>query len=166
MHFQLKKTITHITVLSALFPALAALAADAGGKLDPSRAPKQGQYVYDSFRNAVRSDVTRRCVTTGYWAPDTATVECDPDLFASPASPAPRAAAPPEPAPSAAQETPPPAAQETPPAAQEAPPAAAAETAPVQEEAATPEPEAAMLPPNESEAPAPTEGLIGAPIIF
>src|SRR3954470_494444 len=102
MHFQLKKTITHITVLSALLPALAALAADAGGKLDPSRAPKQGQYVYDSFGNVVRSDVTRRCVTTGYWAPDTATVECDPDLFASPASPAspaPRSGAPPEPAP-------------------------------------------------------------------
>src|SRR5689334_17761214 len=144
MHFQLKKTITHVTVLSALLPALAALAANGGGKLDPAQAPKQGQYVYDSFGSVVRSDVTRRCVTTGYWTPETATVACDPDLFASPAAPAPRAAAP-EPAPA---------------------PAAAAQSAPVEEQAATPEPEAAMLPPNESEAPAAAEDTIGAPIIF
>ena len=38
MHFPLKKTITHVTVLSALLPPLAALAADAGGKLDPAHA--------------------------------------------------------------------------------------------------------------------------------
>jgi len=43
-------------VLSALLPALAAFAADGGGKLDPSRAPKRGQYVYDSFGAVVRSD--------------------------------------------------------------------------------------------------------------
>ena len=40
MHFQLKKTITHVTVLSALLPVLPALAADVGGKMDPAHAPK------------------------------------------------------------------------------------------------------------------------------
>src|SRR6478609_9211074 len=97
MHFQLKKTITHFTVLSALLP-LPVLAA--GGKMDPAHAPKRGQYVYDSFGVNVRSDVTRRCVGTGYWTPESATPECDPDLFASPAAPAPQAqAAAPAPAP-------------------------------------------------------------------
>ncbi len=47
MHFPLKKTITHFTVLSALL-ALPAFAADPAAKMNPANAPKVGQYVYDS----------------------------------------------------------------------------------------------------------------------
>src|SRR5687768_14373239 len=108
MQFKLKKTITRVTVLSALLPTLPFLAADAfahertvpASKLDPATAPGRGGYAYHSFGSTVRSGVTGECVATGFWTPDTATLECHPDHFASPVKPAPRAAAA-EPAPTA-----------------------------------------------------------------
>ncbi len=104
MHFQLKKTITHVGVLTALLPALSALASN-GDKLDPANAPKRGQYAYDSSGAPVRSGYTQNCVLTGFWSPETATPECHPDMFATPAAPAPQArSAPPAPAPQSAVE--------------------------------------------------------------
>ncbi|MFN0317677.1 MAG: OmpA family protein [Burkholderiales bacterium] len=133
--FRLKKTITHATVLSALFPSVAALsqqlpvgfyekittvsagaAAILGHELvpagtalnDPSKAPSRGGYVYDSFNSVVRSGITRECVKHGLWSLEAATPDCEPWLFAAPA---PKAAAPaPAPAPKAAAPAPAPAA--------------------------------------------------------
>ncbi|HYL18827.1 MAG TPA: OmpA family protein [Burkholderiales bacterium] len=94
MDFQLKKTITRCTVFVALVPSLAALAAqDGAGKLDPDTAPKRGQYVYDSFGHNTRAGLTERCVDTGFWDPATATVACDPNLFAARSAPKPQTAA-------------------------------------------------------------------------
>src|SRR5690349_11629709 len=108
MHFQLKKTIIYVGVLSALLPALSALAQDQG-KLDPDKAPKRGQYPYDSAGTNVRSGFTGNCVLTGFWTPQEATPECNPDLFAkrgtapvAAAQSAPQAAAT-EPAPAAVE---------------------------------------------------------------
>jgi len=86
MHFQLKKTITYVGVLTALLPALSALAADEG-QLDPDKALKRGQYPYDSNGVNVRSGFTQNCVLTGFWTPQEATPECNPDLFAKRSAP-------------------------------------------------------------------------------
>jgi outer membrane protein OmpA-like peptidoglycan-associated protein len=106
MQFTIKKTITRVTVLSALLPTLPWLAADAfahdreapTSKLDPAKAPARGSYAYDSPGLVVRSGVTRECVATGTWSIDTATPQCHPSFFASPMKPEPRTAAAPPPA--------------------------------------------------------------------
>ena len=116
MHFQLKKTIAHVTVLSALIP----VAACTGGQVktqrnpelapqqvaslrDPDLAPKRGQYSYDTVQgHVVRTTVTGECVQTIYWTPDGATLECHPSLFGKAAAPAPQAARAPAPQPRAA----------------------------------------------------------------
>jgi len=91
---RLKKTIARCTVFVSLFPSLAALAAqDGAGKLDPDTAPKHGQYVYDSFGRNARAGLSERCVDTGFWDAASATVECDPNLFASRVAPRPQTAA-------------------------------------------------------------------------
>ena len=135
--FSLKKTITHATVLSELFPSVAALsqqlpvgfygkittvsagaAAILGHELvpagttlqDPAKAPSRGGYVYDSFNSVVRSGVTRECVKHGLWSLEAATPDCEPWLFAAPApAPEPKAAVAPAPAPKAAPPAPAPA---------------------------------------------------------
>ena len=94
VYFQRKKNIARCTVFVALFPSLAALAAqDGAGKLDPDTAPKHGQYVYDSFGHNARAGLSERCVDTGFWDSASATVECDPNLFASRVAPTPHTAA-------------------------------------------------------------------------
>ncbi len=101
MHFRLKQTITHVTVLTALLP-VAAFAAETDKIMrDPGTAPARGQYAYDTQGRVVRTTVTGDCVHTGFWTPDTATPECDPDLFAKFRGAAPTAAAV-QPAPEAA----------------------------------------------------------------
>jgi len=91
---RLKKAIARCTVCVSLFPSLAALAAqDGAGKLDPDAAPKRGQYVYDSFGHNARAGFSERCVDTGFWDAASATVECDPNLFASRVAPKPHTAA-------------------------------------------------------------------------
>lgn len=89
MHFQLKKTITHVSVLTALLPTLPALVSTAiaherpgpAAQLDPARAPQRGTYAYDSPSGLVRSGVTRECVTTGMWTIDGAVPACHPEFF-------------------------------------------------------------------------------------
>ncbi len=159
MHFQLKKTIAHVTVLSALIP----VAACTGGQIktqrnpelapqqvtslrDPDLAPKRGQYAYDIVEShVVHTTVTGECVKTIYWTPDGATQECQPSLFGKVSAPAPQAAkAPaPKPAPQAAPQ-PAPTVVETVEyeAMQYAEPSAAAAEAPVQD--FTPAPAAAV----------------------
>ncbi len=162
MQFELKRTITHVSMLSALLPALSVLAADegAGGKLDPASAPGRGQYVYDSLGVNVRSAVTRGCVSTGFWTPQTATPECHPDLFASPAQAMPKAAAAPvaEPTPLADNRS-----EYVP---QEPIPAeAAAEEAPVEEFVQEAEP-ADMAPMTAAEGAEAEDTTIGGPVMF
>src|SRR5262245_48318482 len=111
MHFQVKKTIAHVTVLTALIPIAACTGGQAVRKTesaeqvaalrDPDLAPKRGQYSYDTVEShVVRTTVTGECVKTLYWTPAGATQECDPNLFGKTA---PRAAAPaPQPAPTQA----------------------------------------------------------------
>jgi OOP family OmpA-OmpF porin len=107
MHFKIKKTITRVSVLSALLPTLPWLAADAlahdrvgpPSKIDPAKAPARGSYAYDSYSTVVRSGFTRECVATGFWTWETATQECHPDYFAAALKPAPQAAAEPQAAP-------------------------------------------------------------------
>lgn len=127
-HFRLKRTITHATVLSALFPTGLALShqvqiptglaskitvsasasalmghqvTPAGlAPMDPKNAPSRGGYVYDAFDRVVRTGVTGECVKHGFWTPELATPNCEPWLFAAPA---PKAA---EPAPKAAEPAP------------------------------------------------------------
>ena len=120
MHFRLKQTIAHVTVLSALIP----IAACTGGQVkternpelapqqvtslrDPDLAPKRGQYAYDTVQGHVaRTTVTGECVQTIYWTPGGATQECHRVCSARPARP-PRK--PPKPAPTAPQPAPQPA---------------------------------------------------------
>ena len=88
MRFQLKKTITRVTVLTALIPTLSLLAADAlahkptppSPKRDPATSTKKGDYVYDAYDRNVH-DAYGGCVITGFWTPATATYECHPDMF-------------------------------------------------------------------------------------
>jgi outer membrane protein OmpA-like peptidoglycan-associated protein len=112
MHFQVKKTIAHVTVLSALIPLAACTGGQAVRKAepastqvaalrDPDLAPKHGEYSYDTVQDhVVRTTVTGECVQTIYWTQDGATPECHPSLYGRTA---PRAAAPA--APPAAVET-------------------------------------------------------------
>ncbi len=113
MHFQVKKTIAHVTVLSALIPLAACTGGQAVRKAepassqvaalrDPDLAPKHGEYSYDTVQDhVVRTAVTGECVQTIYWTPDGATPECHPNLYGRTA---PRAAAPaPAPAPAATE---------------------------------------------------------------
>jgi outer membrane protein OmpA-like peptidoglycan-associated protein len=58
-----------------------------------ARCTVVGQYVYDSFGHNTRAGLSERCVDTGFWDPASATVECDPNLFASRAAPKPQTAA-------------------------------------------------------------------------
>ena len=138
MHFQLKKTIAHVTVLTALLPVAAFTAEAQTIMRDPGSAPARGQYAYDTLGRVVRTTVIGDCVYTGFWTPDTATPECNPDLFAKFRGAAPTAAAAPEPEPEAAPaeyeameyaEAPDyePAPYEEPPVAAEEPPVAAEE---------------------------------------
>lgn len=53
------------------------------GKLDPASAPSIGRYAYDALERNVRTGITRKCVFTAYWTPQTATFECAPDLFST-----------------------------------------------------------------------------------
>lgn len=113
MHFRLKKTMTQVSVLTALLPSLPLLVNQAlaherpvAAKLDPATAPARGAYAYHAGQTVVRTGVTGECVTTGTWTPEGATLECHPDVFASPSAagrsaPEPTAAA----ASSAADET-------------------------------------------------------------
>jgi outer membrane protein OmpA-like peptidoglycan-associated protein len=101
MQFPLKKTITRVTVLSALLPALPWLSQDVfahdrpipTSKLDPSTAPPRGSYAYSSFGPVVRSGFTAECVATGTWTAEGATPDCHGAFFASPVKPAPTTAA-------------------------------------------------------------------------
>ncbi|MBM3395067.1 MAG: hypothetical protein FJY37_10610, partial [Betaproteobacteria bacterium] len=128
--FRLKRTITHVTVLSALLPAATALSHQVqipiglngtvimaasstalvahqvvpeGATLrDPASAPSRGGYVYDAFGRVVRTDVTGECVEHGLWTPELATPECEAWLFGAPsAKPAAPAANETKPAPAA-----------------------------------------------------------------
>ena len=166
MHFQLKKTIAHVTVLTALLPVAAFTAEAQTIMRDPGSAPARGQYAYDTLGRVVRTTVIGDCVYTGFWTPDTATPECNPDLFAKFRGAAPTAAAEPEPAPAPTPyeameyaEAPDyePAPYEEPPVAAEEPPVAAEE--PLVEAEAFPEeaeesPEEAEELPEEVEEPA------------
>ena len=105
MRFELKKTITQVSVLTALLPSAALLVGQAQAherqvpspKLDPASAPARGTYVYDVFGRVVRTTVTGECVATGFWTPEGATQECHPGAFAEPQA----RAAPPAPPPPA-----------------------------------------------------------------
>jgi OOP family OmpA-OmpF porin len=117
MEFRLKKTITRVTMLTALVPTLSLLAADAlahkpvppSPKRDPATSAQRGDYAYDAYGRNVRSGYGE-CVVDGWWTPATATLECHPDMFAEPA---PRAAAPePKPEPKAVEAPPAPIAYE------------------------------------------------------
>jgi OOP family OmpA-OmpF porin len=110
MQFTIKKTITHVSVLSALLPTLPWLAPNAFAherlvpvsKIDPTSAPKRGDYAYDTGTRVIRTGVTGECVTTTFWSVNTATQECHPGWFAEPLKPAPAAAEAPTAAPAAA----------------------------------------------------------------
>ncbi|NWG72832.1 MAG: OmpA family protein, partial [Parvularculaceae bacterium] len=95
--------------------------------------PARGQYAYDTLGRVVRTTVIGDCVYTSYWTPETATPECNPDLFARFRAPAPTAEPEPAPAPAPYEameyaEAPDyePAPYEEPPAAVEEPPQAEA----------------------------------------
>jgi OmpA-OmpF porin, OOP family len=170
MHFKLKKTIAHVGVLTALLPAAGCVLAADGDMMDPATAPKKGQYAYEGNGAAVRSGFAGTCVLTGFWSRETATPECHPDMFASPAAPAPRAAAP-EPAPAAAPEAPADTGYEPPqyeePVAAAAAPAAAPAEEPVPEFVSEPEPADMVPTPSPDSFPAESgAALLAAPIIF
>ena len=130
MQFKLKKTITSVSVLSALLPTLPWLAGEAlahevpppATLLDPDKAPVRGEYAYDSEARVARTGVTGECVKTTFWSFEGATLQCAPGLFAkkqaAPVAVAPQAAPAPEPAAAPAEYEP---AQYTEPAAVAAP---------------------------------------------
>ena len=70
MHFRLKKTMTQVSVLTALLPSLPLLVNQAlaherpvAAKLDPATAPARGAYAYHAGQTVVRTGVTGECVT-------------------------------------------------------------------------------------------------------